>query len=82
MKTSRPGSSSVSFYMYICTHTATITCDFHQPTSPHPHDEHDVECTLCDICLYIHIYVHVHLHVHYSYMTLIGMHELHGWYPN
>ena len=26
----------------------------------------------------VHDSIHAHVHVHYSYMTLIGMHELHG----
>ena len=60
MKTSRPGSSSVSFYMYICTHTATITCDFHQPASPHTlyHTFLHVHVPLYTCtCMYVHVSV-------------------------
>ena len=33
-------------------------------------------------CIYVHVYIH-HVRVYYSYMTLIGMHELHGqMHPN
>ena len=40
-------------------------------------------CIMYSTCTVYRVYIHVHVHVHYCYMTLIGMHELHGrMHPN
>ena len=61
---------------YACTCTVHNYC-----TCTCRRDAH-VYVHVCGMCT-LQVWIHVHVHVHNSYITLIGMHELHGrMHPN